>query len=49
MGESADFPHELQCCGADFLIRRRRLEIEQRANAAAHGGTPDVVGFVGLG
>src|SRR6202011_3596819 len=37
MREAAELTHELQRGGADFLLGRRRLEIEQRADVAAHG------------
>src|SRR5262249_37150083 len=36
VGESAQLAHELQCRGADLFFCRRRLEVEQRANIAAH-------------
>lgn len=34
---TADLAHKLQRCGANFLVRGRRVEVEERANAAAHG------------
>src|SRR5277367_5041258 len=40
MCKSADFADELQRRGADFLVRGRRLEVEQRTNAATHGELP---------
>jgi hypothetical protein len=36
LGETAQLAHELQRRGADFVLGRRRLEIEQRADIAAH-------------
>src|SRR5271155_202424 len=40
MRKSADLADELQRRGADFLVRGRRLEVEQRTNAATHGELP---------
>src|SRR5438552_16062607 len=34
--EAGKLAYELQCGGADFVLRRRRLEIEQRLDVAAH-------------
>src|ERR1700722_2194598 len=38
--KAAQLAHELQCGSADLVIRRRRLEIEQRANVSAHEPAP---------
>src|SRR5271165_806030 len=35
-GEPADLPHELERGGADFVVGGGRLEVEQRADIAAH-------------
>src|SRR5262245_31690571 len=40
LGEAAQLAHELQRRGADLVLGRGRLEVEQRANVAAHGRTP---------
>ena len=34
--EPGELAHELQRRGADFVLARRRLEIKQRADIAAH-------------
>src|SRR5689334_17123952 len=36
MGEAGELAHELQRRGANFFLGRRRLEIKQRADIAAH-------------
>src|SRR4051812_6368743 len=38
--ESRQLAHELQRRGADLILRRRRLEIEQRLNVTAHRFNP---------
>src|SRR5450631_207525 len=38
--EARKFAHELQRGGLDFILGRRRLEIEQRLDVAAHGWAP---------
>ena len=40
MGEAAELAHELTRGGADFLLVRRRIEIEQGSDAAAHRRDP---------
>jgi len=36
MRKATDLPHELQRRGADFIFRRRRLEIKQGSDIPAH-------------
>src|SRR5579872_1909334 len=36
LGKAAELAHELQRRGADLFFGRRRLEIEQRSDTAAH-------------
>src|SRR3954454_24815315 len=36
MGKAAELTHELQRRGAHLVLRRRRLEVEQRPDVAAH-------------
>src|SRR6185312_5319747 len=38
--EAGQLAHELQGRGADFVVGRRRVEIEQGLDVAAHGGGP---------
>src|SRR6516165_2686903 len=38
--EAGELAHELQGRGADFLLGRRRLEVEQHLDVAAHGSSP---------
>src|SRR5579859_4714028 len=35
--ETRELAYELQGCGANFLVRRRRVEIEQGLDVSAHG------------
>src|SRR5581483_1280451 len=36
-GEAGELAYELQRGGADLVVRRRRVEVEQRLDVAAHG------------
>jgi hypothetical protein len=40
--EATQLPHELEGRSADFLVRRRRLEIEEGSDVPAHGPGPPV-------
>jgi hypothetical protein len=40
MDEAAELAHELTGRGAEFLVVRRRIEIEQDSDAAAHRFDP---------
>src|SRR5262249_10302241 len=38
--EAGKLSHELQCGSVDLVLRRRRLEVEQRLDVAAHEKAP---------
>src|SRR5262249_53376898 len=46
--EAAELAHELQRRGMDLVRRRRRLEMEQGLDIAAHGGSPNFSGKAGI-
>jgi len=40
LGEAADFAHELERGGADFVVGYRRIEVKKRSDVSAHRSTP---------